>query len=129
MSYTKSSESNYSKERNDSHRYIIACYHKNGNNYFHALTSNIIYYTDNFVYNDKGFSFAKGKLWTDLSTIDASRLQVYPASGRYLGEYCPWITMIQPLGMITYRLTEGRIYNKYTTTIIIIITHTAFAYN
>ncbi|WP_368130491.1 hypothetical protein, partial [Bacteroides caccae] len=49
----------------------------------------IIYYTDYFVYNDKGFSFAKGKLWTDLSTIDASRLQVYPASGRYLGEYCP----------------------------------------
>lgn len=37
--------------------------------------------------------------------------------------------MIQSLRMITYRLTEGKIYSKYTTTIIIIITHTAFAYN
>lgn len=38
------------------------------------------------------------------------------------------ITMIQPLGIITYRLTEGRIYRKYITTVII-TTHTAFAYN
>lgn len=34
--------------------------------------------------------------------------------------------MIQPLGIITYRLTEGRIYRKYITTVII-TTHTAFA--
>ena len=27
--------------------------------------------------------------------------------------------MIQPLGIITYRLTEGRIYRKYITTVII----------